>query len=58
MEVAGEMVKRAEVTPVLCSGCGACVAVCPENAIDINGWTLQQYDAMVDAIVSDEVIEA
>ena len=58
MEVDGQMVKRAEVTPVLCSGCGACVAVCPENAIDINGWTLQQYDAMVDAIVSDELIEA
>jgi heterodisulfide reductase subunit A len=31
------------------------VAVCPENAIDVNGWTLKQYEGMVDAIVSEEV---
>lgn len=55
MEVDGEKVQRAQVTPALCLGCGACVAVCPENAIDINGWTLKQYEAMVDMIVSDEV---
>jgi heterodisulfide reductase subunit A len=29
--------------------------VCPENAIDINGWTLKQYEAMVDQIVADDV---
>jgi heterodisulfide reductase subunit A len=45
---------RAEVTPALCTGCGACVAVCPQNAIDINGWTLKQYEAMVDRIVADD----
>ena len=56
MEVDGEKVKRAQVTSALCLGCGACVAVCSENAIDINGWTLKQYEAMVDMIVSDEVI--
>ena len=27
-----------------------------ENAIDINGWTLKQYEAMVDMIVSDDVV--
>lgn len=54
MEVDGEKVKRALVTSALCLGCGACVAVCPENAIDINGWTLKQYEAMVDMIVADE----
>ncbi|MBU0767516.1 MAG: 4Fe-4S binding protein, partial [Proteobacteria bacterium] len=43
------------VTPAFCTGCGACVAVCPENAIDVNGWTLKQYEAMVDRIVSEEV---
>jgi heterodisulfide reductase subunit A len=52
-EVDGRMVPRAEVTPALCTGCGACVAVCPQNAIDINGWTLKQYEAMVDRIVAD-----
>jgi heterodisulfide reductase subunit A len=28
------------------------VAVCPENAIDIKGWTLKEYEDMVDAIVA------
>ncbi|MFZ7125360.1 MAG: CoB--CoM heterodisulfide reductase iron-sulfur subunit A family protein [Desulfobacterales bacterium] len=51
-ESAGRRVQRAQVTPALCTGCGACVAVCPENAIDVNGWTLKQYEAMVDAIVA------
>jgi heterodisulfide reductase subunit A2 len=44
--------RRAVVNPALCSGCGACVAVCPTRAIDLAGWTLDQYDAMVDAIVA------
>jgi len=46
----GKQVKRAVVTPANCSGCGACVAVCPNRAIDVQGWTLGQYEAMVDAI--------
>lgn len=53
VEVDGETVRRARVTPALCLGCGACVAVCPENAIDINGMTLKQYEAMVDMIVCE-----
>ncbi|MEN8245711.1 MAG: CoB--CoM heterodisulfide reductase iron-sulfur subunit A family protein [Thermodesulfobacteriota bacterium] len=44
--------QAARVNPALCTGCGICVAVCPENAIDVKGWTLQQYEAMVDAIVA------
>jgi heterodisulfide reductase subunit A len=47
--------KRAVVTPANCSGCGACVAVCPSHAIDVQGWTLAQYEAMVDAIGMDIV---
>ena len=42
---------RAEVNPALCTGCGMCVAVCAENAIDVQGWSLRQYEDMVDAIV-------
>ena len=42
---------QAEVNPALCTGCGMCVAVCPENAVDVQGWTLKQYEDMVDAIV-------
>jgi heterodisulfide reductase subunit A len=55
MEMDGQKVQRAQVIPAFCTGCGACVAVCPENAIDVNGWTLKQYEAMVDRIVADDV---
>jgi heterodisulfide reductase subunit A2 len=51
MDLDGQLVRRAQVTPALCLGCGACVAVCPENAIDVCGMTLSQYEAMVNAIV-------
>lgn len=57
-EIGGKKVQRAEVNPALCSGCGACVAVCPENAINVKGWTLKQYEDMVDMIVSDTLLEA
>jgi heterodisulfide reductase subunit A len=46
--------QQATINPALCTGCGMCVPVCPENAIEINGWTLQQYEAMVDAILEPE----
>lgn len=44
--------QKAVINPGLCTGCGICVAGCPENAVDINGWALQQYEAMVDAIAA------
>lgn len=44
---------KATINPALCTGCGICVGECPEKAIDINGWTLEQYEHMVDAIVAD-----
>ncbi|OGR67129.1 MAG: hypothetical protein A2081_04865 [Elusimicrobia bacterium GWC2_61_19] len=45
--------KVAVVNPALCKGCGACVAVCPVRAIDVAGWTLDQFDAMVEAIAKE-----
>jgi len=54
VEIGAEKLRRARVTPALCLGCGACVAVCPENAIEVKGWTLKQYEAMVDAIVGED----
>jgi heterodisulfide reductase subunit A len=46
----GKEVQRAVVTPANCSGCGNCVSACPNRAVDVQGWTLSQFDAMVDAI--------
>lgn len=43
---------QAAVNPALCTGCGICVAECPEQAVDIKGWTLKQYEDMVDAILA------
>jgi len=51
----GGTVRRARVNAALCAGCGACAAVCPTRAINVAGWTLDQFDAMVDAIVAENV---
>ncbi|MBL7163744.1 MAG: CoB--CoM heterodisulfide reductase iron-sulfur subunit A family protein [Anaerolineales bacterium] len=51
--VDGRQVQRAVVTPANCSGCGNCVSACPNRAVDVQGWTLAQYEAMVDAITLD-----
>ncbi|MCD6285666.1 MAG: CoB--CoM heterodisulfide reductase iron-sulfur subunit A family protein [Anaerolineae bacterium] len=49
----GKEVRRAVVTPANCKGCGTCVGACPHGAIDLLGWTLGQYEAMLDALVMD-----
>lgn len=48
----GQPITRAKVNPGLCVGCGACVPVCPTRAIDLQGWTLDQFEAMVDGLLS------
>ncbi len=53
VEVEGRMVERAQVNAGLCVGCGACVAVCPHRAIDLNGWRLDQFEAMVAGLAAD-----
>lgn len=52
----GHEIRRAVVTPANCSGCGACVSACPNRAIDIQGWGLAQYEAMVDAIAQELLV--
>jgi len=49
----GKTVKRAVVTPANCTGCGCCVSACPNQAVEVQGWTIPQYDAMLDAIALD-----
>ncbi|MEA1979114.1 MAG: CoB--CoM heterodisulfide reductase iron-sulfur subunit A family protein, partial [Chloroflexota bacterium] len=44
----GSQVQRAVVSPANCVGCGCCVSACPNRAIDVQGWELGQYEAMVD----------
>ena len=53
MTIDGQEVQRAVVTPANCVGCGACVSACPNLAIDLQGWTLKQYDAMIDALTAE-----
>jgi len=53
MTVGGQTVQRAHVNPGLCEVCGACVAVCPTRAIELSGWTLGQYEAMIDGIAME-----
>lgn len=45
--------QHAVVSPANCVGCGVCVGACPNQAIDVQGWTLGQYRAMVEAIGAD-----
>jgi heterodisulfide reductase subunit A len=41
------------INPALCLGCGVCAAICPEEAINVAGWTLDHYRGMVDALLNE-----
>ncbi|MFC1936728.1 4Fe-4S binding protein, partial [Chloroflexota bacterium] len=49
----GNNVQRAVVTPANCNGCGVCVSVCPNQAIDVAGWRVDEFEAMVEAITAE-----
>jgi heterodisulfide reductase subunit A len=34
-----------------CKGCGGCVPVCPEDAIDLRGYTDAQIRAQIDSLL-------
>jgi heterodisulfide reductase subunit A len=45
----------ARVIPSLCKGGGACVPVCPDDAIALKGYTDEQVLAMLDASLKEVV---
>jgi heterodisulfide reductase subunit A len=49
----GNHATRAVVTPSNCNGCGVCVSSCPNRAIDVQGWRLDEYEAMLDALTAE-----
>lgn len=53
----GKTARKAVVSAANCVGCGSCVSACPNQAVDIQGWTLDQYEAMLDAIAFGAVME-
>jgi heterodisulfide reductase subunit A len=48
----GVVEKRAYVNPAACKGCGACVPSCPVAALDVAGWEIDQFKAVIDAITA------
>jgi heterodisulfide reductase subunit A len=52
-----QKITKAVITPANCVGCGACVSACPNQAIDVQGWSLSQYEAMIEAIASEIPME-
>jgi heterodisulfide reductase subunit A len=49
----GSTFQHAVVTPANCNGCGVCVSACPNRAIDVQGWRLDEFEAMVTAIAAE-----
>jgi heterodisulfide reductase subunit A len=45
--------QQALVIPANCNGCGVCVSACPNRAIDVQGWRLDEFEAMVEAITAE-----
>jgi len=43
--------RRIKTQEALCKGCGICMATCPKEGIVVNGFTLNQLKAQVDAIL-------
>jgi len=52
-KIADNGTERAGVIPSLCKGGGVCVAVCPENAIALRGYTDEQIKATITALARE-----
>lgn len=51
-EVSGKQVSYIEAK--MCKGCGLCAVSCPSNAIEARGFTIEQIDAQIDALLEAE----
>jgi heterodisulfide reductase subunit A len=49
VEMDGKQV--AQVIKTACKGCGGCVPVCPEDAVDLLGYTDAQIKSMIDGMM-------
>jgi heterodisulfide reductase subunit A len=45
----GNVKKTVEVNATQCKGCGSCMATCPKKGICVDGFTMEQLEAQVDA---------
>jgi heterodisulfide reductase subunit A len=57
LETTYEGRRVAKVNHVLCKGCGGCVALCPNRAIQQHGFSDQQLLCMIEAMLSGEYLE-
>ncbi len=49
----GKSHRRIKTNDALCKGCGICAATCPKEGVVVNGFTLNQLRAQVDAILEN-----
>ncbi len=45
----GQPVKKIATDPALCKGCGLCAATCPKGGVQVQGFTMDQLRAQVEA---------
>lgn len=48
----GQVHRRIVTDKALCKGCGLCAATCPKDGVEIHGFTMEQLQAQVDAVVA------
>jgi len=51
-EASGKSISHIEAK--MCKGCGLCAVSCPSNAIEARGFTIEQIEAQIYALLGDE----
>ncbi|MCG8683259.1 MAG: hypothetical protein MI892_00155, partial [Desulfobacterales bacterium] len=47
----GKRHRRIKTQDALCKGCGICAATCPKEGVQVNGFTIGQLRAQIDALL-------